>query len=189
MAEVIAALVEALVALMTLVIELLVALVAALAGLLGLASSRLSEPTQVGESPVSGRRLWRAFAPLVVFGAVLGMAAFGAYWFAWRPAQMKRDARELVRREARRVVERVDADGRLLPDNDAPRMDDPWGNPLARARTKSRIGETIEIRSFGPDGKPGTPDDIAATEFAANPVADIAKDGLKKVADKLLKRK
>jgi hypothetical protein len=189
MAEAIAALVEALVELLTLVIELLIALFAPLARLLGLASSRGAEPPKAGESPVSPRRLSRAFAPLVVFGVLLAAGAVGVYWFAWRPAQMQRDARDLVDREARRLVDHVDANGRLLPDNDAPRIDDPWGNPLARARTKSRIGETIEVRSFGPDCKVGTPDDIVAIKFAPHPVADIAKDGLRKAAEKLIKRK
>ena len=188
MAEAIALLVESLGALVAALVELLAICIEAVAVFLGLMTQSLAEPRQDKSASRASRRAQRWAGALLLSGSFAAIG-FGLYWAIGRPSQLRADARELVSREARRLVNLVDDRGRLVPDANAPQEIDPWGRPVTRTYSKTRVAESVEVRSFGPDGQVGTPDDIAATESTLLPVGDIAKEGLKKAADKLLKRK
>jgi hypothetical protein len=61
---------------------------------------------------------------------------------------------------AEKLAEQVGEDGWFK--RDAPRENDPWGNPLQVKYERTGSAERLEVRSFGPDSLPRTADDVRA---------------------------
>ncbi len=146
MVEAIALLIESIAGFVAALVELLAVLIETVAVLLGLMTQPASKPEQ-------GKAASRVWAVVLLVAGGFAVVGVGLYWSVWRPAQLRGEARELVSREARRLVKLVDARGRLVPDDNAPRDIDPWGRPVTRTYSQTRVAESVEVRSSGPTAR------------------------------------
>ncbi len=116
-------------------------------------------------------------------------------WFdsqAGKTSRMRLETDKTVHRMADQLDAQIGPDGRYVHARNRLTEVDAWGQPLLVNYQEEKWGESLEVKSSGPDQRFGTDDDILAVRknFRAKDVAkDVGGQVGKFVMDKIKKRK
>jgi len=184
MADLIGALIAAVVESIAATVQLCVQIVAMVLESLGFAVGHLAEKPKESESRFSAKRLMIAFAPLAIVATFLT----GTFvYFDWKSnvrRARQRETKGLIEENVERLVGNVDKDGRLIR-RPAALLDvyDAWGNKLRVEYDESLLHQAVTVRSDGADKMANTIDDLSSTRRILRPKIDFAKGAIDKAGD------